>query len=44
MPEGETNNVALTEKHETENVDELHKAMKLFNLEDEKDGRKEKND
>jgi len=40
----EANNVALTEKHETEDKDELEKAMKLFNLEDKKDGRKEKND
>lgn len=42
MPEGEVNNVSLTEKHETDNVDELNKAMKLFNLEEKNDGRKEK--
>ena len=40
----EANNVALTEKHETkkENVDELEKAMKLFNLEDKKDGKEKR--
>ena len=45
MGNGEANNIALTEKHETEeeNKDELEKAMKLFNLGDSKDG-KGKND
>lgn len=35
------NEVQLTEKHETEkeNLDEEQKAMKLFNLEDKKDGK-----
>lgn len=42
--ENVTNDVTLTEKHETENVDELHKAMKLFNLEDKEDGRKKEDE
>lgn len=35
------NEVQLTEKHETEkeNLDEEQKAMKLFNLEDKKNGK-----
>lgn len=35
----ESNNVALTEKHETkeENIDELEKAMEMFGLADKKD-------
>ena len=38
------NNIETVEKHETEEKDELEKAMKLFGLEDKKNGRKEKND
>lgn len=38
------NDIVLTEKHETKDVDELKKAMKLFNLEDEKDGRKKEDE
>ena len=38
------NNIEAVEKHQTEDIDEFEKAMKLFNLEDKKDGRKEKND
>lgn len=34
------NTISLTSKYETEDKDELKKAMKLFDLEDEEDGRK----
>lgn len=41
--EGEVNNIELTSKHITDDLDEEQKAMKLFNLEDKKSGRKETN-
>ena len=34
------NNIETVEKHVTDEEDELEKAMKLFGLEDKKDGRK----
>lgn len=38
------NEVQLTEKHETEkeDLDEEQKAMRLFNLEDKKNGKRDK--
>ncbi len=40
MESCETNNIELAEKHQTEEeIDEEMKAMKLFNLEDKKDGK-----
>lgn len=46
MPEGESNNIELVEKHETdeEELDEEVKAMQLFNLGGKKDGRKKEDD
>ena len=37
--ESGSNNIGLVEKHKTEDKDELKKAMKLFNLEENEDGR-----
>jgi hypothetical protein len=40
------NDIQLTEKHETEkeDLDEEEKAMRLFNLEDKKNGKRTKED